>query len=99
MSTPVANSCAHPNVITMTPAPAVWIAPNASRVMTKVVNNFQTPLGNFVAVGNHAINPGNLCYFHLCGPAHIVLTCAPIGADSDQNEEIMLKKVGEAKTQ
>jgi hypothetical protein len=93
MSTPVANKCPVPNVITMTPAPAVWIAPNASRVMTKLVTNFQTPTGNYAPAANHEIHPGYFCFFDQCGPASITLVCAPVGKDTDLVETITLERV------
>ena len=91
MSTPISNSCSYPNVVSLLPAPSVDIAPGASRVVTKLVSTFRSPHGNFFAAANHAINPGQFCFFHSCGPQVILLTCAPVGVDSEKNQTIRLE--------
>ena len=57
----------------------------------------QTPHGNYVAVGNHIIPPGNFCFFEQCSPAQITSTCAPVGKEDEATKsvQIVLKKKAE----
>ncbi|MGY1409404.1 MULTISPECIES: hypothetical protein [unclassified Luteimonas] len=80
MSAPLSNACNYPNVVSLLPPPAIDIAPQAARVVTKSVSVFRSPHGLYIADRDYEIHPGALCYFHGCTAQVILLTCATPGA-------------------